>query len=683
MNRYSPIVQPTIVNPISFEEFARVPLAEANAKAAGLYSTQMIDTEYDVDEKDLLTADNLIKTVTKEKDSLVNNILDEGVTNQTINKFLKVKKTRDKVYKDFLTVAQENKKKIALWRSTLDAMSINGKRTPQFTNLVKETEYNKWDGTINEDGSTKEFNPYYGPEEINTDQDIINTLQNIKTTYKGKQVLKNLSFKGYDKYGKVVMTDEQGEYVYDNTGEITAAIDMLFKDYKDPETVRGAFADYTKLDEKDLFEKLNYYKDIFTEKDVKPYGGGTHLFDAPMANDGGGKNPNPFNSITPTGLTTGADVKIPTGFDLSKSGAWLETVNKEMEKSQSKSMDKTFDDLLDAVFGTETDDPNAPHPFKEGPSIGNKEKPGWFQRNFKIFAAAGDVILMGTISNLAKNLEPLISAKNVSDKNKLKVISYFSGAYNKLEEDNVISKEDKLNMLKGDKVTINRVYGDIVDHVSDLADTKGGLYDIYQGDNLRQMLGKDTKTPVEDITKDVKDNIFSLTVTDLETRGKDFTKDKKELWKMMKDGELTVRGVLPAGSPLTTDKNGKYRKELSQAYVLTDKDGKEYLASRLWEPREGGEIGNEFRINQDLEKYLVSLKFDIQYPIAVVGQDNQQIRTFVYRDSGDGHIKLGVGDTNGKPIDLYNQPSAWGYIIPPKNVDKAIQAGEFGLQTKK
>ena len=40
INRFSQIVNPTVVNPISFEEFNRVPMAKARAKAEGLSTVQ-------------------------------------------------------------------------------------------------------------------------------------------------------------------------------------------------------------------------------------------------------------------------------------------------------------------------------------------------------------------------------------------------------------------------------------------------------------------------------------------------------------------------------------------------------------------------------------------------------------------------------------------------------------------
>jgi hypothetical protein len=95
VNRFSRAPQPLVIDPLSVEQLSMVPIAKAQAEAEGLSAVNRINTEYDVDLKDLPTIKGMVDAVDKKKSDVVSGILEGGVTTSTVEDVMNLKNTRD------------------------------------------------------------------------------------------------------------------------------------------------------------------------------------------------------------------------------------------------------------------------------------------------------------------------------------------------------------------------------------------------------------------------------------------------------------------------------------------------------------------------------------------------------------------------------------------------------------
>ena len=280
INRYTQMPAPLVVNPISFEEFSRVPMAQAVEKGAGLAALGRINTDYDVDEADLGKVTEMITGIDQVKDGIVNKIANSNIDLQTVGEVLALKKQRDELYKTKINAAEMNKKIINNWRENVDRMTMSGQHPADYGELIKQRGYTDWQrsgGTFGVEGKdAKTYIPDFGVKYIDVDKDIRSLMEqaarqgDVKTSQWGSGESKIEEMQGYN-----MLTTSGGgsKTISSNLKNITAAEALLEKEYNDPRTDRGKFAEYAGKDKvlTELHSRLEEYKKMFldTKLDVR------------------------------------------------------------------------------------------------------------------------------------------------------------------------------------------------------------------------------------------------------------------------------------------------------------------------------------------------------------------------------------------------------------------------------
>ena len=263
-NRFNQIVKPYIVNPISVETFSKVPMAKAMAKSAGISAAAELEFDYDVDKADLNAVQEIISPIKQGKEDMVNRIMEEGVSDDLVNDFVSLKRGYD-FAEDQISIAEQNKKVVDKWEQNL--LRVHGNNT-KYMDLIKDKEYSKWGGTFTKDDNgnfvttdtgnfqTKAFDADLGPNYINIKDDFFNQLKGISKTLANE-------YPGGGKFTTVTDTNgvkrtayvtTTGKRVYSNEDKLVARAEMLIKDYADPNTARGAFAEYVGVGENEIQE---------------------------------------------------------------------------------------------------------------------------------------------------------------------------------------------------------------------------------------------------------------------------------------------------------------------------------------------------------------------------------------------------------------------------------------------
>lgn len=254
-NRFSQIVQPYVVNPIDVNMFAMVPMAKARAKAMGIKAAESYMFDYNIDQKDAEYINPLVKGVTDQKNSIVNRVRTEGVSNDLVSDLIQTKRNYDKVQTD-VRKAEENKKRIDSWSNKLLALHKNN---PTYMDFVKNKEYGiGWNGTFSEDGSINTFDASYGPQYFDMTAGYENALKGIRM-----ELDKETSGGGYittikdpnTGQNRSMFVSSQGTSTYSNKSKVLAQLDILKEKYKDPTTSEGAYADYIEMTD-DAIDKM-------------------------------------------------------------------------------------------------------------------------------------------------------------------------------------------------------------------------------------------------------------------------------------------------------------------------------------------------------------------------------------------------------------------------------------------
>jgi len=623
-NRYSKIQQPSIINPISFEEFSRVPMAKARADAAALSATQGIDTDFEVDQKDLAGVTAATKAIDGEKNSLVENILNSGVTNQTINDFIRVKKLRDDKYKTFIDQAQRNKKSIDSWKATLNSMAARG-MDPRHIDMIKKKEYaDKWQGTLDEEGGVRDFEPSFGAKYVNVDNDIQQTMS------KAKLSAEEIQEHGYKvtfdrRMGKFIVTDRSGKIVTNNAKQLAAAADILRTDYSNPETERGAFASYSEMGVEDLENKINKYLNVFSQGTEKSFGGRKQY--VASGYNTRGKTASTTSSRTASASTGLVTIKYKT----------------HLPSSTNKTISK-IGAAVDSFF---------------------KSKDGIFDKS-----------PMMHVANMYSSW--IKGSKQVDDKNitSLDIIKQYEGVAHELIKNRKFSDKYGAKAVRGDKEAQDIIADLIREYLQETSEQKANE-NIYVGDYLNTEFGKKMKNSPLKAGQDVAK--YMLSAYNIDNRSSLLDKeDLIELEQALKTGKASVKGVLPAGSDLTRDSNGDYVKDLSQSYVIKY-EGEQYLVPRIWEPKQSrdpnvSKIGYNYHMNRDIEEYTTKVPIGVQAPIFFMGDDGKPVKAIYYHDPvkqrnrGEGSEdpkSITVLDKEGKEVETYSFESAFGRLIPP------------------
>jgi len=623
-NRYSRIIQPTVVNPISFEEFARVPMAEAQAQAAGLQATSGISTEFNVDQKDLMDVSAATDAIDQEKNSLIDNILSNGVNNETIGDFIRVKKIRDTKYKTFIDKAQANKQRIDTWRATVDAMVVNRSITPQFGETIKTKEYGKWDKTLGQEGTTADFVPSYGVQYIDVDQDIQSIMrQNVMNL---TDEIKEHGLKTSWLAGRLVITDATGRDVSSNYKSLTQAVKILENDYTNPETNRGAFAEYSDMAPQDLSDKINNYMEFYKQEKIDKWGG-RRQFMNPLQR----KATTTQGGYAPTSKTIPVPIKyktdIPSSFNRT-SAAVVEASNIQDKKMS----EKTFWEKV------------------------------WEASPFGVYGKTKEI------------LESWEEGKLVSDEknyNLGKIIEQYSSVANHLIKSGKISPNLYKKATKNDIDSQEEVASEIRDYMEDLSERES-TQTIFIGDYLNTEFGNKMKNNPKGVARDIGTQLKGVPVYNVLDRDNPITgEDKAVISTALLDGTAVVRGVAVGGSSLTTDSKGDYIEELSQGYIV-DIGEDEYIIGRSWEgfePKYKNEIGYNYQMGVELEKYISTINMGVSAPVILRNKNGERMNAVYYQDpvTAEKEVWVGTPDGNTEIIDFAR---AFGYLEVPNEVKK-------------
>jgi len=624
INRYSQIVQPSVVNPITFEEFARVPMAKAQASAEALKATSGILTDYNVDVKDLDNVNTLVGAVDESKDNLVDNILNNGVNKQTISQFITVKEQRDKAYRNYINKAQENKLKLDSWRANVDKMSMQ-LGDPSYGELVKRKEYENWLGTFQEDGTVSDFVPNYGVKYVDVDKDIQQVMSQAAPTLTSED-LKGMSIQYISGLGRYMVTDKEGRLAYKNTPGLQSAADLLTREYGTSTTDRGAFAEYSELQPKDILGKIQNYFDLYKREDIKRYGGGRQF----VAPPGMGGMQQQLQGYAPTSKTGLVPITYKTQLPTKANKFFSTFVQAGEEETGKKSF---FGDAWKLALG----------PFGAIPAV-KSAYDSWVKA------------------------EEVVGNKIYNPKN---IIEQYDNVGRELVRLNKISSDLYKKAVSGDKNAQEDLADEIRDYVHNIA-KKESQQSIFVGDYLRTEFGDKMKNDPVGAAKDIGTNIQGVSVYSASDRDKPITGDeKKELQTSLMKGEALVRGVVPGGSDLTTNNKGDYIRDLSQGYIVSTPEGEEYIVGRIWEPNEprNTELGYKYHMNADVEQYTFQIPLGVEAPIFILNDKGEKVQAIYYHNPVNARKEIHISDGKGGS-QAFEFSAAFGRLVPPEEFYK-------------
>jgi hypothetical protein len=561
VNRYTQAPAPLRLNPLSFEELSRVPLAKAQAKAEGIASLERIGTQYNVDDKDLNTITDLVSGIDQSKSTIVDDIANNGVNSQTVNNVLKLKRERDNIYKTKINQAEENKKRIDLWKQQLDEMTMRGIHSSEWADLVKNKEYAAWankGGTFVEGSDIPTtFVPTFGPKYIDMDEDIKRTFkeaedmtvvpEQTKTWGGGKPYQEQIGTEMYS------VTPGGGRVkVATNASKLEAAKQLLLKEYADPNTERGKFANYGDIKPEDLEATLEKYKQMYLKQDVDKSIGETSYSHI-------GTSSNIDSNVTPSAYTSEAN-----------------------RESTYKVLDKLT---------------------KSSPTSSVYVKNAWKE--------AKEEVNRGNAKNIDKksSTEKFLESLTSFSRKQTKFLRKMTG----LNKTNPISVEDQVDAIqKLSTVTEELVKNGSLSStmVYNATHIKGPVGDKWRNEVLSQLQDwtEDNTSPIESptvVTEDYMRTTYGLSNKGVEPgeAAKDILKgapnfirleDRKvisadededehtEILKAIADNKAEIQGVIPMLSPDLLDEKGNYMDNMSGARVVyisdksSDSFGKKY-----------------------------------------------------------------------------------------------------------
>jgi hypothetical protein len=275
INRYTQAPAPLRLNPLSFEELSRVPLAKAQAKGEGIAAIGRINTQYNVDDKDLNYITDLVSKVDQSKSAIVDDIASNGVNSQTVSSVLQLKKQRDNLYQTKINQAEENKKRLDLWKQQLDEMTMRGVHSSKWADLVKNKEYQNWQGTFGDNSDIPTtFVPTFGPKYIDIDRYIKETFNQAKEMSVIPEKTKSWgggkpTIETDKNTGATFMVTPGGGRVKEMTNEskIESAKQLILQQMSDPTTELGQFVQYGGSTFEDVEGALEKYKQLYLQND--------------------------------------------------------------------------------------------------------------------------------------------------------------------------------------------------------------------------------------------------------------------------------------------------------------------------------------------------------------------------------------------------------------------------------
>lgn len=644
VNRYTQMPAPLMINPLSFEELSRVPLAKAQASAEGVAALGKIKTDYNVDDKDLDKISTLVKGIDEHKDKVVESISTTGVTSQTVNEVLNLKKNRDQVYKGVINQAEENKKRIDLWKNQVDEMVMNQRVPAWYANLIKSNVYDKgWKGSFDEGSDVpKTFQGNFGEKYIDMDADIREVLfqaaskGDVKTTAWGSGE-PSVEQKVLGDQGFNFMTTSGGgtKTVATNKKNLEEAIKMLESEYTDPTTERGKFSAYVGTSKEELKGIIEKYKNIFldTRNEVRTEsktrqlmdGKGNNQVTAPIAYDTQAFRESAYK------LLSNLEKTNPTT-SLFMNNAWKESKEEVNKSTTQAKKDSNVPDVLTDMLG-----------------FGVK------------------------VQKFLRKMTGFGTSTPINTDEQIDVINRFGAVTDMLIKTGDLKPITLYNAsIKGERGNVYR--NEVIEKIRDYTDTHVNPIEapnLVTEDYMRTTYGLANKgiEPGEASRDIVKGAPNFIRFEDRENiDASENAKEHTEILKAINSGKAEVQGVIPMLSPDLLDANGNYIKDMSsaRAVYVTDKDSKYF--NQKYYTKLPASLRNtpNFRRIEGINNTVMSLEVgqtsqDINNPLFVINETGQPEQVAVMHELAPNlEGKLVPGNyfmyrSNGQRIQLNGQ----------------------------
>lgn len=248
INRFMQPINPVIINPISIEQFAMVPLAKAEAKAAGIQALSTYTLPYNVDQKDLPYIKQLGDHIDTKKSDMITRIINEGITDNLVSDFIDLKGQYKMAKKD-VAIAENNKALIDQWKKEVLQLHQND---PAYVERILNREYGQgWQGTFNPDGTSNVFEKTRAPKSFDIFEDFNQGLagvpmEEIKELRQNPGSYSKLEQKADGTMG-VFIYSSSGKRVFTNRSKLETKLDAMLLDYSNPNSMRGAYAKYDEV----------------------------------------------------------------------------------------------------------------------------------------------------------------------------------------------------------------------------------------------------------------------------------------------------------------------------------------------------------------------------------------------------------------------------------------------------
>jgi hypothetical protein len=205
----------------------------------------------------------MITGIDQVKDGIVNKIVTSNIDSQTVGDVLNLKRQRDELYKTKINAAEMNKKIINNWRENVDRMAAQ--TSPEWANIVKKRGYEDWQrsgGTFGvENKDAKTFIPDFGVKYYDEDKDIKEQIdfasQMTQTSRDDWAGGSGTTWQGDKEF--FTRTSGGWKESWSNKQKMDFSKEMLKREYSDPSTERGKYAQYGERDLAAINKKIDDY----------------------------------------------------------------------------------------------------------------------------------------------------------------------------------------------------------------------------------------------------------------------------------------------------------------------------------------------------------------------------------------------------------------------------------------
>jgi len=651
VNRYTQLPQPLRLNPLSFEELSRVPLAKAQEKAEGLAAINRISTDFNVDAKDLGYISNLVQGIDSNKNSIVDNIANNGVDTKTVSDVINLKRERDELYKTKINQAEENKKRIEAWKQQVD--QLYAKEAPWYANLVKQKEYGQnWTGSFDEEGNPKVFQGSFGEKYFDVKEDFFKYMEQAKDMTQVNEKGANIFIPG----GGVPQQVQVGDQVYSvtqntyrkrtmsNEDKLKFVVNELLTEYNDPTTERGKFKQYAEISNEDLLYEANQAYNVYRRRVVEEEGGGKSY---------------------------GSPQQIPqapnTPFFSQETLQYAYKVSDELKKTDTGNLSS----IVEA--------------YKET------------QREFENTSTINKLNPFRGIRMISRYIDNLRSITEGDEASRTKLVKdNFREVVDELHLDpkmRAIAEGYPTTNLSGDER--KKIQLHVIDLIKDYVDdhsSEGQQANIMSVDQMKTNYGLEIKSvnpdeAAEDLTKGGF-NLYPRNSRMIVNKDKD---EFKDVIKAMLTGKAEIQGVAPMFSPDLNDENGDYIPGMSSAYkvVVKDSDNEDIVAKEYY-IQQPSYLKNtpQFRRMEEVNKIVKSLPMGDKTKLTILLPENGTYipKTITVKHTGvsGGDYRL-YFDENTQGISLNSDEGIMysAALVGPEYLNELIKTSEAKLKKKK